>query len=573
MASIPASQIVAVTPAVISAGGSALVLNGLMLTQNARAPIGNVQNFATALSVSNYFGATSTEAKAAGVYFGGFTNSNRKPGALLVAQYPVTSVAGYLRGGSTVYTLSQLQGLSGDFHVAVDGTTLNATGVNLSAATSYSSAAQIVGTALGLTNIPQASFTGAIAGTTLTVSAVASGTLAVGQNVAGAGVTAGTTITALGTATGGTGTYTVSATQTISSEAMTSTTNPMTYDSLSGAFVITSATTGATSSVGAATGTLATALMMTTATGAIISGGSAATDPVTFLNGILKATRNWSTVFTLWEPQKSDKINFASWNNTQINNYLYVQWDDDVTATQSGNTTSAGASIQAANYSGTASMYAPVNTYQAAAFVAGFVASIDFNQTDGRATLAFKGQTGFLPDVTDATIAQNLLANGYSFIGNYATANDAFTFCYDGGVSGPYQWLDSYINEIWLNNALQLAMLSLLVNVYSIPYNQAGYGLIRAALMDPIQAALNFGAIRAGVTLSEAQVAQVNNYLPAQSTTGQRISDVLQNRGWYLLIQDATAQVRQARASPPMTFLYMDGGSVQALSLASIMVQ
>jgi hypothetical protein len=59
--------------------------------------------------------------------------------------------------------------------------------------------------------------TAAIATTVLTVSAVASGTLAVGQTVDGTGVTAGTYITALGTGTGGTGTYTLSASQTVSS--------------------------------------------------------------------------------------------------------------------------------------------------------------------------------------------------------------------------------------------------------------------------------------------------------------------------------------------------------------------
>ncbi|ENN86064.1 hypothetical protein RHSP_31951 [Rhizobium freirei PRF 81] len=81
-----------------------------------------------------------------------------------------------------------------------------------------------------LTNIAQmggivgpgtSSFTGAIAGTTLTVSAVSAGTLQVGQTIAGAGVTGGTTITALGTGVGGAGTYTVSASQTVASEAMT----------------------------------------------------------------------------------------------------------------------------------------------------------------------------------------------------------------------------------------------------------------------------------------------------------------------------------------------------------------
>jgi hypothetical protein len=63
--------------------------------------------------------------------------------------------------------------------------------------------------------------TGAIAGTVLTVSAVTSGTLAVGQSISGTGITAGTTITALGTGTGGAGTYTVSISQTASSTTVT----------------------------------------------------------------------------------------------------------------------------------------------------------------------------------------------------------------------------------------------------------------------------------------------------------------------------------------------------------------
>jgi hypothetical protein len=57
-------------------------------------------------------------------------------------------------------------------------------------------------------------FTGSISATTLTVSAVASGTLQVGSEIYGSSVVAGTYITALGTGTGTTGTYTVSSSQT-----------------------------------------------------------------------------------------------------------------------------------------------------------------------------------------------------------------------------------------------------------------------------------------------------------------------------------------------------------------------
>jgi hypothetical protein len=64
------------------------------------------------------------------------------------------------------------------------------------------------------------SFTGVISTTVLTASAV-TGTIAVGQLITGTGVTAGTTITALGTGTGGAGTYTVSASQTVSSTTIT----------------------------------------------------------------------------------------------------------------------------------------------------------------------------------------------------------------------------------------------------------------------------------------------------------------------------------------------------------------
>jgi hypothetical protein len=69
----------------------------------------------------------------------------------------------------------------------------------------------------------QASFTGSITGTTLTVSAVASGTLNVGQQILDStgDVLVNTIIIGFGTGTGGLGTYAVSLPQTVASEAMT----------------------------------------------------------------------------------------------------------------------------------------------------------------------------------------------------------------------------------------------------------------------------------------------------------------------------------------------------------------
>lgn len=66
-------------------------------------------------------------------------------------------------------------------------------------------------------------FTGSISGTTLTVTAVTSGSIGIGSAISGTGVTVGTTITGLINGTGSTGTYTVSVSQTVASTTITGT--------------------------------------------------------------------------------------------------------------------------------------------------------------------------------------------------------------------------------------------------------------------------------------------------------------------------------------------------------------
>lgn len=79
--------------------------------------------------------------------------------------------------------------------------------------------AQVISLSVGSPNTAAAQVTGSFSGTTFTVSAVTSGTLAVGQTLTNAAgtIAPGTRITALGTGTGGTGTYTVNNSQTVGS--------------------------------------------------------------------------------------------------------------------------------------------------------------------------------------------------------------------------------------------------------------------------------------------------------------------------------------------------------------------
>lgn len=572
MSTIPASAIVNVIPGVLAAGGAALDINGLFLTNSTRPPIGSVLQFPNEAAVATYFGPGSNEDLLATVYFGGFNGAQASPGNLLFAQYPLAAVAAYLRGGNiSALALSALQSINGTLIVIMDGYTHTAGALNLSSATSLSNAATIIQTALNASPPTEASFTGVIAGNTLTVSGASGLPLAVGQTVVGAGVTANTQITALGSGTGGNGTYTVNNSQTVSSEAMTTQPTPVavTFDSVSGAFVVTSGVAGAASSVAFATGTTAAPLLLTSLTGAVISQGAAAAVPGTFMDGIVAQIQNWATFMTTFNIDASGNANrlaLAAWTSGKNNRYAFVCNDADLTpTTQVPATTSLGYLISQANYSGTFLIFEP--GHKKAAFVCGVAASIDFEETNGRTTFAFRSQDGLPADVTDAGVAANLIANGYNFYGAYATANQQFTFMQPGQVSGVFKWMDSYINEIWLNNSFQLSLMELLENVKSIPYNAAGNAQIEAALSDDIDAALNFGAIRAGVTPSATQAVAVN------AAAGVPIDSVLATRGWYLQVLTPSSTVRQARGSPTCNFWYMDGESIQKINLSSVNLQ
>lgn len=507
MSTIPASKIVNVTPNVLAAGGNALDLVTVILTTSARVPIGAVQPFSSAIDVGSYFGASSTQKALADVYFGGFDNSNIKPGKVYFAQYPTGAVAAYLRGGTLAgMTLAQLTAIpTGTLTVSIDGTPQVAATVTLSGATSFSNAASII----------QAAFT--------------------------------------------TPPFTV------------------TYDSTASAFLFTTTATGATTTIDfAVDNTLSESLKLTQAFGAVTSQGADAAVPGAFMDGIVAVTTDWAAFMTDFNPDVSgntNKLAFASWVNATNKRYGYVCWDtDDSPAATVPATSSLGYLLKANEYSGTVIIGNDVVSGDAvtaahAAFICGIPASLDFSETNGRATFAFRDQSGLAPTCTNQSAADNLEANGYNYVGAFATANDQFNFLYPGSVSGDFLWADSYFVQIWLNNQFQLALMVLLTSVKSIPYNRAGYALIEAACMDVIAQGLNFGAFRPGVTLSQSQIAQVN------SAAGVKIDDTLSQQGWYLQVKDASPQVRAARGSPPCTFWYMDGQSVQKINLTSVDVQ
>jgi hypothetical protein len=572
--SIPASAFVNVLPGVLGAGGNGIVLNGLFLTNSIRVPIGAVYSFPTAPAVGAFFGLSSPEVAQANVYFNGYNGATQQPGAMLFAQYPSVAVAANLRGGAVSgLSLTQLQAISGTLSIDINGTVESGT-INLTAATSFSSAAGIIATDLSLPAATVASFTGSISGTTLTVSESASGLIAAGQTLAGSGVTAGTTIVSQLTGTnGGAGTYQVSASQTVASEALTTTLPAVFFDSVSGSFVLVSSTTGTASTIALATGTAAASLGLTAATGAVLSQGAAAGVPAAFMAGIIAVTQNWAGFTTIFNPDGATGLNavkfaFAQWASSTNNRYAYVPWDGDIEATEQDNTENLGFLIQQASLTGVLPVYDP-NNQGLAAFVLGYAASLNFDTPNGRTTLAYRSQAGLVATVTDQTIMNTLIGYGYSMYVAVATAAQDFTYFWNGAISGPFLWADSFFNQIWLNAQVQLALLELETAINSIPYNVVGDSLVRTTLIGtpqepgPIDQAITFGAIVAGTTLSAMQANAINQ------ATGVNAAQVVASQGYYLFIGQPSPQVQQARGTRPMILYYADGESMQQMTLSS----
>jgi hypothetical protein len=340
-----------------------------------------------------------------------------------------------------------------------------------------------------------------------------------------------------------------------------------TFNSTLNAFVISSPTTGAPgSAIGFATGTLAVGIKLTSATGAVTSQGANAAVPATALNAISDATQNWASFFTVFEPVLATKLLFAEWVQTTNERYTYVAWDSDAQIIAGADPDTFGAQCVAAEFDGIAPIYD--TTGDIAAFLAGAIASIDFEATAGRITFAGKGQAGLTPDITNLSAATAAEANGYNYYAAFATANDRFVNFQRGSTPGKWEWLDSYVNQIWLNNEFQLVLMVAITTYNSIPYTQAGYNILRAVLFDPINTALNSGVIQPGVTLSNSQRAAINTAVGSPNAAG-----VVETQGWYLDIKNASPEQRALRASPPMTFYYTDGGSIQQIELSSIEVQ
>lgn len=339
----------------------------------------------------------------------------------------------------------------------------------------------------------------------------------------------------------------------------------VTYSSLTGAFTITSATTGATSEVSyasaPASGTdLSVILGLRESDGAVLSAGMDAMSYAAQMTAILGKSQNWVSFTTAWEPDAEEALEWANWANKNYG-WLYVGYSTAAVMVSPDSSVDMASAVKAAGYDHTAIVY---GSLEYAAFIMGVVASIAWQRVNGTITAAFKRQSGLAPWVVDEATAATLEAKNCNYFGNFATRNAEFIFLYPGCLSASdYGFIDPYVNSIWLNNRLQVALMDGITSVGRVPYNVRGYTMIKAWMLDPVNEARINASIEPGIVLSEKQKSEVMN------EAGLDISSELWTQGYYIQVLDPGASVRARRGSPIVSLWYTYGGAVQRIEVAS----
>lgn len=582
-------------------------LIGRFFTTNSLVPTNSLVTFTSADDVGNYFGFSSVEYFRALFYFTWVSKDITRAQSISFARWANVAVAPQIFGAPSPQAIATWNAItSGAFGLALDGITHNVSGLNFSAAMNLAGVASIIQAAIradafaatftgAITIQFPASFTGVIAGTTLTASSV-TGTIAVGQTLQGAGVTGGTTITALGTGTGGAGTYTVSASQTVSSEAMTSGTafNVLTASSVDGTIAIGQVVAGAgvtgsptIISFGTGTGGAGTYILstnnLTISSEAMTSGTSdpiwsnavvtfdsvrssfdftgGATTPATIVvtagtgGTDIAGQLGWlsaNAIFSYGSTQQSITQVLSSSANASNNfgSFAFVPvltqsqiveaatWNDaqNIEFMYSVPCTAANASALStalADIGGVTLTLSPISTEYPEQDPMMILAATDYTALNSTQNYMFQIFT-LTPSVAtdaDADLYDGLNINYY---GQTQTAGQLIQFYQRGVMMGlPVDPLDqnTYANEIWLKDAAGASIMTLLLALPKIPANNNGRGQILAALQGVINQAIFNGTISVGKALTDTQKLYIN-----EQSGDPKAWQQVQNQGYWVSV-------------------------------------
>lgn len=335
------------------------------------------------------------------------------------------------------------------------------------------------------------------------------------------------------------------------------------YNAVMKKFIVKTVSVGADAKITVATGDVADVIGLSEDAGAIVSVGAVAMTAAETMRRIVGQFRNFVTFFTAYDAEDEENLELAKWVSGNYG-YVFLVHTTEANALVAESSADIASQIKAKGYQYSAAIWGGA---EMAAFVAGAFASVAWERNNAVITAAFKRSALVSPNVTSDDEFDALNNKGYSFIGNFACRNSEFNVAYQGmTVYGDFKFLDTLINDIWLNSKVQTNVFFGLQQMDSVPYNEQGYASVKAWMLDAMEAGLKNGVIRAGVTLNETQKDTLFNAL------GDDYSAELYQNGFVILVLDPGAQVRQGRGSPETYYVYTSGGSIHCVHGEAIVV-
>lgn len=321
-------------------------------------------------------------------------------------------------------------------------------------------------------------------------------------------------------------------------------------------FVITSATTGASSSVGyasaAASGTdISAQLKLTSATALVPVPGYDAETPVECATALANLSGMWYglTFAASTMPTDDQAVDVAAFIQGASITRIFGFTETDTRVLDAAWTTDMASRLKALNYTRSFVTYS-ANKY-AVSSMFGRAFSVNFSANRSTITLMYKQEPGVVAELLTETQAQTLKAKRCNVFVQYQ--NDTAIIQY--GVMSGQAYFDEIHGLDWFTDALQTALYNLLYQSKTkIPQTDAGQNQLVNTASNVCAEAINNGLVAPG---------QWNADGFGQLERGQFLTE-----GFYIYTQPMALQdqsIREQRIAPPIQIALKLAGAIHEI--------
>lgn len=348
------------------------------------------------------------------------------------------------------------------------------------------------------------------------------------------------------------------------------------YNSITGGFIITSATDGVDSSTGGVeageTGTDVSEMLGLI--GAELSQGVDAETYRDFCDRMYHANSAGFSITTYETLSESDKVNAVAWLQQNLGGQSYnTRYKLVFNETDKTTAKALSSTLDGLGYTGFVICYDPngewVNTLDCA-----IGATIDYNVDNGAINFNFQPAVGYTAitslgsvvdyqqGLTNSSLMQELDDAKISCVYSVGFGNQEAVYYGSGLMAGSFGTEATQVDESALEQAIQVAVLNGMTSLNKVPLRgEDAKDLISSMVASPIGDFVKNGVIAQGGTLTSTERASIS-----QATGSANAADALEMVGYYYMIYDLTEEdILNRRAR--VLICYLAAGAVNKVRI------